>query len=202
MIKRLLFQLLVGSMIFSVAVVNAAPVSDIAKVQNIVDGQFRDYITDLETLVNIDSGTGNTEGSALIADILKAKLEGLGGSVEYRTNDKGTHVISRFKGDGKLRLLFLAHTDTVFDKGEAAKRPFRLDEQTKFVYGPGAGDDKAIVVQTLYLMKTLNEIGFHNYGEIILYYSAEEETGSDFSTQLIAELSQQADVCFENQIIP
>jgi glutamate carboxypeptidase len=196
MIKRRIAQLLVGSMILSFSVVNAAPIADIAKVQNIVDGQFQDYVADLETLVNIDSGTGNTEGSARIANFLKEKLEGLGGSVEYRTNDKGTYVISRFKGNGKLRLLLLAHTDTVFEQGEAARRPFRLDEQTKFVYGPGAGDDKAIVVQTLYLMKTLNEIGFHDYGEITLYYSAEEETGSDFSTQLIADLSQQADVCF------
>ena len=196
MIKKFISQLILGSMILSFSVVNAAPTPDIAKVQSVVDGQFQEYVADLETIVNIDSGTGNAEGSARIADFLKEKLEGVGGNVEYRTNDKGTYVISRFKGDGKLRVLMLAHTDTVFEQGEAAKRPFRLDEQTKLAYGPGAGDDKAIVIQTIYLMKTLNEIGFRDYGEIILYYTAEEEKGFDLNTRLIAELSQQADVCF------
>jgi len=196
MIKRLIMQLLVGSMILSLSVAGAAPTIDIAKVQGVVDGQFKDYVADLETIVNMDSGTGNTEGSAQVADFLKDKLESLGGTVEFRANDKGTYVISRFKGEGKLRVLMLAHTDTVFEKGEAAKRPFRLDEQTKLAYGPGAGDDKGIVVQTIYLMKTLKELGFRDYGEIILYYAAEEETGSDFNSRLIAELSQQADVCF------
>ena len=196
MIKRLMMQLLVGSMILSFSVAGATPTIDIAKVQGVVDEQFRDYVADLETIVNMDSGTGNTEGSAQVADFLKEKLESLGGTVEFRANDKGTYVVSRFKGDGTLRVLLLAHTDTVFEKGEAAKRPFRLDEQTKFAYGPGAGDDKAIVIQTIYFMKTLKELGFRNYGEIILYYAAEEETGSDFNSRLIAEVSQQADVCF------
>lgn len=196
MIRKLMVRLLLVVLCLSVSVASAAPLADVAKVQSVVDGYFSDYVADLETLVNIDSKTGDTEGSAKIADFLKEKLEALGGAVEYRENDKGTYVVSRFKGNGKLRILLLAHTDTIFDKGEAAKRPFRFDEQTKFAYGPGAGDDKAIVAQTIYLMKTLNEIGFRDYGEIILYYSAEEETGSAFNTNLIAELSRQADVCF------
>lgn len=196
MIRRLMSQLLLVVLIVSFSVASAAPAPDVVKVQSVVDGYFPDFVTDLETLVNIDSKTGDAEGSARIAEFLKEKLEALGGSVEYRENGKGTYVISRFKGNGKLRILMLAHTDTVFEKGEAAKRPFRLDEQTKFAYGPGVGDDKAIVAQTLAMMKTLNEIGFRDYGEIVLYYSAEEETGSAFSNNLIAELSRQADVCF------
>ena len=47
MINRRIAQLLVGSMILSFSVVNAAPIADIAKVQNIVDGQFQDYVADL-----------------------------------------------------------------------------------------------------------------------------------------------------------
>ena len=196
MIRKSMIGLLLAALLVSFSVAAAAPDPDVSKVQSVIDGYFPDFVADLETLVNIDSKTGDTEGSARIAEFLKEKLEALGGTVEYRENAKGTYVIGRFKGNGKLRILMLAHTDTVFDKGEAAKRPFRFDEKTKFAYGPGAGDDKAIVAQTITLMKTLNETDFRDYGEITLYYSAEEETGSEFNTNLIAELSRQADVCF------
>ena len=196
MIRKLMLQILLICLLSGASVAGAAPAMEVSKVQGVVDGYFQEYLADLETLVNTDSKTGDSDGSARIAEFLKEKLSALGGTVEYRENDKGTYVISRFKGNGKLRILMLAHTDTVFDKGEAAKRPFRFDEQTKFAYGPGAGDDKAIVAQTITMMKTLNDLGFRDYGEIILYYSAEEETGSAFNTNLIAELSRQADVCF------
>lgn len=196
MIRKLMLPFLLLCLLSGVSVAGAAPALEVSKVQGVVDGYFQEYLADLETLVNTDSKTGDSDGSARIAEFLKEKLSALGGTVEYRENDKGTYVISRFKGNGKLRILMLAHTDTVFDKGEAAKRPFRFDEQTKFAYGPGAGDDKAIVAQTITMMKTLNDLGFRDYGEIILYYSAEEETGSAFNTNLIAELSRQADVCF------
>jgi Acetylornithine deacetylase/Succinyl-diaminopimelate desuccinylase and related deacylases len=196
MLKKFIVNLLAASMIFSCSAASAAPAADTAKLQSIVAGQYNDYVADLQTIVNIDSGTGNQEGSARMADFLKDKLEALGGTVEFRANDKGTYVIGRFKGDGTLRVLLLAHTDTVFDKGEAVKRPFRLDEQTGLAYGPGVGDDKAIVTQTVYLLKAIKDADIHNYGEIILYYAAEEETGSAFNNQLIAELSRQADVCF------
>jgi glutamate carboxypeptidase len=196
MIRKLMLQILLICLLSGASVAGAAPAMEVSKVQGVVDGYFQEYLADLETLVNIDSKTGDTDGSARIADFLKEKLEALGGTVEFRENDKGTYVIGRFKGNGKLRILMLAHTDTVFEKGEAAKRPFRFDAQTKFAYGPGAGDDKAIVAQTITMMKALNELDFRDYGEIILYYSAEEETGSAFNTNLIAELSRQADVCF------
>ncbi len=169
----------------------AAP--DGAAVKQAVSGQFDAFVRDLETLTNIDSGTGNKEGSAKIAAILKEKLTPLGGTVEFRETDKGVHVIARFKGEGRLRVLLSPHTDTVFEAGEAAKRPFRVDEKN-IAYGPGAGDCKASVVQMIYLMKTFRDLGLNNFGEIIVYFDAEEETGSKMSSAILEELAQQVDV--------
>ncbi|VBB05423.1 peptidase m20 [Lucifera butyrica] len=162
--------------------------------KELVAGQFADYLKDLETITNIDSGTGDAEGSAKIADFLKQRLEEAGGKVEFRNNTRGTHVISRFKGTGTRRILMIAHTDTVFPKGEVQKRPFHFDEQTMKAYGPGVGDDKATVVQTLYIMKALQKLQYDKYGEIMLYYNAEEETGSKTSSDIIIELAKQADL--------
>lgn len=175
---------------------SAAPAGGNEKLKAVVAGQLNDYCTDLEQLTNIDSGTGNTEGSAKMAEYVKAKVEALGGTVEFRPNDKGTYVIGRVKGEGTLRVLLLAHTDTVFKQGEAAKRPFRIDKDAMKAYGPGVWDDKSNVASTIYLVKALKDLDYRKFGEIILYYSAEEETGSAFSDKIITELAQQSDVCF------
>lgn len=162
-------------------------------IKQLLAAQFDDYIKDLETITNIDSGTGDAEGSLRIAEFLRPKLEEVGGQVEFRNNDKGTHVIARFKGEGKLKILMIAHTDTVFTKGEAQKRPFRIDEDF-LAYGPGVGDDKATVIQTVYLMKALKGLGYKDYGEIIIYYCAEEEADSQMADEIIAELAKQSDL--------
>jgi glutamate carboxypeptidase len=196
MLKRICLLAIIGMIGMGLSPGNTAQAGDNTTLITILNEQFKDYCKDLEAITNIDSGTGNAEGSARVAGFLKDKIAALGGTVEFRNNDKGTYVIGRFKGDGTLRILLLAHTDTVFEKGEAAKRPFRRDEKTNLAYGPGAGDDKAVVLQSIYLVKALQKADYRKYGEIIFYISAEEETGSPFSDKMIAELSQQADVCF------
>lgn len=167
--------------------------ADSKKVKELVESSLPDFIKDLETITNIDSGNGDPEGTDKVAKIVGDQLKALGATVEYRTNERSTHAIARFKGKGTVRLLLIAHIDTVFAKGEAAKRPFRMDENY-IAYGPGVGDDKATVIQTIYTMKTLKELGFDDYGEIILYYNGEEEGGSPTAEAIVAELSQQADM--------
>jgi glutamate carboxypeptidase len=152
------------------------------------------YVKDLEHLTNIDSGTGDLEGSKAIADWLDTRLAALGAKTERVQSPKGTHLIARFKGTGTKRLLLMAHTDTVFVKGDAAKRPFRVDAQNR-AYGPGVGDDKATCLQVLYAMKLLKDFDFNGYGEVTLYFDAEEETGSETGEAIIERLAKQSDVC-------
>lgn len=163
------------------------------KVKAYLQDQFKNYVADLEVLTNIDSGNGDPEGTDKAAKFVGGKLESMGGTVEYRTNERSTHLIARVKGTGTFRLLMIGHIDTVFKKGEAAKRPFRIDEKN-LAYGPGVGDDKATVIQTLYAIKALKELGFDRFGEIILYYNGEEEGGSPTAVAIVAELAQQADM--------
>lgn len=163
------------------------------KVKAFLQNQFQYYVKDLEALTNIDSGNGDPEGTDRAAKFVAAKLQELGAKIEYRTNDRATHLIARIAGKGTFRLLMIAHIDTVFKKGEAARRPFRLDENN-IAYGPGVGDDKATVIQTIYAMKAFKELGFDSFGEVILYYNGEEEGGSPTAEKIVAELAPQADV--------
>lgn len=173
------------------------PADKTADIKRVVSSQYDRFVKDLETLTNIDSGTGNKEGSARIANLLKTWVDELGGTTEFRENENGVHVIARFKGTGKLRVLISPHTDTVWGIGEAAKRPFRVDEKG-FAYGAGAGDCKASVAQTIHMMRAINALNLKNFGEIIAYFDAEEEKGSKLENAIIDELVRQVDIAIIN----
>ena len=52
----------------------------------------------------------------------------------------GDLVVGRLEGAGGPRVLMIGHTDTVFDPGTAAARPFRIEGDR--AYGPGVSDMK------------------------------------------------------------
>lgn len=161
-------------------------------VKNYLAEHYDDYVKDLETLTNIDSGNGDREGTEAANKFVAEKMETLGAVTEFRYNDRACHLISRLAGKGKLTVLLVAHVDTVFKRGEAAKRPFHVDENG-FAWGPGVGDDKATVVEVIYGLQALKAAGFDDFKEIIYYTNGEEEGGSKTAEEIVAELSQQSD---------
>lgn len=194
--KRTLIAVsVVLTMLLAASAAFAAPVPDSVQVKSAVQAMFDDYLKDLELVTNIDSGTGNKEGLDRMAAFFTEKVTALGGTIEERPNKNGTHLIARFKGEGVSRILLGAHMDTVFEKGETAKRPFRYDPATNRAYGPGVADDKASAVQAVYVVKALQELGLKKtYGEIVIHFDAEEEEGSADEESILKELSKQADV--------
>lgn len=161
-------------------------------IKNYIAADYSNYVKDLETLTNIDSGNGDREGTEAANKFVAARMQELGAECELRYNERACHCISRLKGEGKVTVLLVAHVDTVFNKGEAARRPFRIDEKN-FAWGPGVGDDKATVVEVIYGLKALVKAGFKNFKEIIYYTNGEEEGGSPMAEDIVAELSQQSD---------
>ena len=143
-------------------------------IKKYLQDHYNDYVKDLEILTNIDSGNGDREGTEAANKFVAQHMETMGATTEFRYNDRACHLISRLKGEGELTVLLVAHVDTVFNKDEAAKRPFRVDENG-FAWGPGVGDDKATVMEVIYGLKALQEAGFKNFKEIIYYTNGEEE---------------------------
>ena len=161
-------------------------------VKKYIADHYEDYVKDLETLTNIDSGNVYKEGTEGANKFVAEKMQAIGATTEFRYNDRACHLISRLQGEGKYTILLVAHVDTVFKKGEAARRPFRVDENN-FAWGPGVGDDKATVVEVIHGLQALKEAGFKNFKEIIYYTNGEEEGGSKTAEDIVAELSQQSD---------
>ena len=161
-------------------------------VKKYIAEHYEDYVKDLKALTNIDSGNGDREGTEAANKFVAEKMTAIGATTEFRYNDRACHLISRLKGTGKYTILLVAHVDTVFKKGEAARRPFHVDENN-FAWGPGVGDDKATVVEVIYGLEALKAAGFDNFKEIIYYTNGEEEGGSKTAEDIVAELSQQSD---------
>jgi glutamate carboxypeptidase len=153
-----------------------------------------DQLKLLEQVVNIDSGTGDVEGGRRVAAVLIPRLQALGMMVETvkaEAPDLADNIVARLDGTGKGRILMIAHLDTVFDPGTAAKRPFRIDGDR--ARGPGVSDEKGGVVQGLYALKILRDLGFKDFARITFLIESSEERGSPGTRELIGRLLKDAD---------
>ncbi|OQC16014.1 MAG: Carboxypeptidase G2 precursor [Alphaproteobacteria bacterium ADurb.Bin100] len=149
----------------------------------------------LEKLVNIETGTGNAEGLAAMADLLEAELKTLGFSVSRSKavgKVVGDNLVGTVQGKGGKKLLLMAHMDTVYVKGTLAKAPFRVDGNRAF--GPGIADDKGGIAVILHTLKLLKARGFQDFGSITVMFNTDEEMGSFGSRDLIQKLSNESDV--------
>jgi glutamate carboxypeptidase len=149
----------------------------------------------LRTIVNIDSGSGDVAGGERVETLLVQRLKAAGAdvrSVPAEAAGLAPNVVAVFRGGGRAHVLIIAHIDTVFGPGTAAKRPFRIEADR--AYGPGVGDEKGGVVSAITALEILRRLQFKDYASITLLLDGSEELGSPGSTQLIEALARQSDV--------
>jgi glutamate carboxypeptidase len=145
----------------------------------------------LERMVNMDSPSPDKALVDRFARFVGSQFEAIGGQVEYVPVERfGDHLIVRFEGASEERVLLLGHTDTVFGSGEAAKRPFRLDNQR--ATGPGVFDMKSGIAT---MWSALRAMGTLPRGVTILLNS-DEELGSPSSRDLIQKEAASAHAVF------
>lgn len=147
----------------------------------------------LETLVNIDSGSGQAEGVNRVMGYLEQWLSELGFTVTlHPTPPFGSNLLARRQGKGQTRVLLVGHVDTVYAAGSVQNRPFSIDGG--IAYGPGVIDMKSGVVMGIYALRALLETGFEDYGELCIVYNNDEEVGSAGSGTLLRDIAAQVDV--------
>jgi glutamate carboxypeptidase len=149
----------------------------------------------LEQVVNVDSGTGDVEGGRKVAGILAARLQALGMTIESVPAEEAglaDNTVATLAGSGKSRILMIGHIDTVFGPGTAQRRPFRTDGRR--AYGPGVADEKGGVVEGVYALQILHDLGFRDFGKIVFLMETSEERGSPGTRALIGKLLKDADV--------
>ncbi|MGR8979508.1 MAG: glutamate carboxypeptidase [Gammaproteobacteria bacterium] len=152
-----------------------------------------EFVKDLRTLVNIDSGTGDQRGLAKAEAYLAERLKSLGAQVEIleAPPSVGNTVVGTFQGHGTKNIMMMIHYDTVFDPGEAAKRPFRVKGGKAF--GPGIADAKGGALIILHALDIAHKRNFKGYRTLTVLFNPDEERGSEGSRELIRRLASGQD---------
>jgi glutamate carboxypeptidase len=148
---------------------------------------------DLQTIVNIDSGTHHKAGVDQVAAWMKGRLEASGCGVTVQPQREfGNHVYATRRGSGKARVLVIGHLDTVFPEGEPERRPFTIKDGRAL--GPGVLDMKSGLLLGVYALDLLTFLNAENFASITFLCNSDEEIGSPSSKPLVRELAGQSDV--------
>jgi len=149
-------------------------------------------LSELETYVNIDSGSGDGAGLKKLQSQLIERLKEMGAEVKYeevKAPQAGYNIEAVWRGSGKGSILILAHADTVYTSGTAAKRPFAMD--TNRAYGPGVSDEKGGLTLALNALSLLHENNFNDYEKITFFINPDEEKSSTESKERIRQLAKE-----------
>ena len=148
--------------------------------------EIREFLSDLEYLVNIDSGYDAPDGVAKCSEFFREKFDSLGWITE--TCDVGEGIgpllICKNREAEHYDLIMIGHLDTVFPRGTAAERPFRIEDGK--AYRPGVADMKDGDLLIYYVLRDApREIT--DRLNILVIYNPDEERGSFWSKPILQE---------------
>ncbi len=153
---------------------------------------FKRYLSELKYLVNIDSGQDCPEGIRQIAEFFKEKFDGLGWHTQ--TLDlapmTGPCLICTNRDAERYDLLMIGHIDTVFEKGTATARPFRIEGDR--AYGPGVADMKQGELMMYYVISELAREATEKLN-IAVIFNPDEEIGSIYSAKVYESYAKRAE---------
>ena len=148
----------------------------------LVEKRYEQFLIDLETIVNIDSGSGYVSGLEAVSAFFQERFQKIGWTTTKHSLDGGKvpclEVTNKqiSGSDSAFDLLFIGHMDTVFGKGTTAARPFTKDG--KRAYGPGVCDMKGGLMTMLYVAEILQQTGVSDSIAIAMAFNSDEEVGS------------------------
>jgi glutamate carboxypeptidase len=151
----------------------------------------------LEQLVNTDSGTYDKAGVDAVGTHIRHFLAAHGITCEKFANDRFGDGLRASVGEGSSgTILLMGHRDTVFPKGEAGRRPFRVADHR--AHGPGVADMKAGLTMNAFVLAALAKFGGAP-GPVVGLFTADEEIGSPSSRALIEAEARRARAVFNSE---
>lgn len=153
------------------------------------------YLSDLEEIVNIDSGSSDIAGCGRVIRWFAQKYGQAGFDVSVNSNP-GKHPMLEARHfarrDDTVDVLFIGHLDTVFLKGTCEKRPFSVEDG--YAKGPGAADMKSGALLAFYIADALVKEGLDI--NICAVLNTDEEIGSVDSVSRLRQLAARSAYCF------
>jgi glutamate carboxypeptidase len=147
----------------------------------------------LAEVVNIDSGSSDKAGVDAVGKrfrrfLAEHSVETALISRETRGDILKATIASRSEADC-ASVLLMGHCDTVFGKGEAARRPFTVVGNR--AHGPGVADMKAGLVMNSFVLAAFQQFGCLD-SPLVALYTSDEELGSAQSRTVIEEEARKA----------
>jgi glutamate carboxypeptidase len=163
-----------------------------------LDLQYQPMVALLGKLVDTDSGSYDVDGVARAGRIIRDHLEARGVPCEEVTQADGSFSVKATvrPPDGiadNAHVLLLGHRDTVFPKGTAAERPFRVEGAR--AYGPGVADMKAGLVMNAFVLEAFARFGGTSR-PLVGLITSDEEIASPASRPVIEEAARGARAVF------
>src|SRR5215204_3637964 len=164
--------------------------SDAARLRRHFEGRRDEVLSLARALCEIESPSGDGEGSTATADLLidaAKSLAGVGSVERVKAPDGyGEHLVLRAFDDApndERPLLLLGHTDTVHPRGTLAARPWRETEGR--IYAPGIYDMKAACAVALEAVRACGELNLKPRRPVVLLLTCDEESGSFSGRELV-----------------
>lgn len=154
-------------------------------------------VSELEQVVNINSGTLNFAGVKNVGLIFKAQLEELGFDsqwVEGSSFNRAGHLLASI-GNKRPKILMIGHLDTVFTKEDSFQTFKHIDET--HVAGPGITDMKGGDVIIISVLRALKKQGLLDRVSIKVVMTGDEERSGrplSESKKTLVEAAKWADI--------
>ena len=162
-----------------------------------LDEHEEEMIELLERLALAESPSLDPETQKGPYRILAVELE----RVDYlvravRAGTTGDHLYARprVRSRGGSRQLLVGHMDTVWPVGTLAEMPLRREDGV--LYGPGVADMKGGLVEIVFALRVLHELGLEPSVTPVVFVNSDEEIGSPDSSRFISLLARGADRAF------
>src|SRR5215213_6197628 len=150
----------------------------------------------IQALVEIESPSGDEEGSRAVVDL----LDEVAGGVQcvdaidrVDVPDFGQHLVIRaFQEQSEAgQILLVGHTDTVHARGSVSERPWRREAGK--IYGPGIFDMKANCALAIEVLRALSELRAMPAFAVTLALTCDEEVGSMSGWPFLREVAKSRD---------
>jgi len=177
---------------------------EVERVRDLLTARRDDMVGLLVELADLESPSLVPESQQAIQEILTRRLEKIGFTARlFPGQETGGHLfLSRGEtaeeapdhaapaADGVPVQLLLGHTDTVWPIGTIGDMPVEWDEPEDIIRGPGVFDMKAGVVQMVFALEVLSELGLEPTVAPTIFLNSDEEIGSPESRGHVEQLAQ------------
>ncbi|WP_315832547.1 M20 family metallopeptidase [Bradyrhizobium prioriisuperbiae] len=156
-------------------------------------------VTLLREVVDIDSGSYDKAGVDVVGTRFEKHFADHGISAwreQHDTFGDAIHALVAKPGSNEKPILLMGHRDTVFPKGEVARRPFSIEGNR--AHGPGVADMKAGLVMNVFVAAAFQRFGSAPC-PIKLLITSDEEIASPSSRPVIEREGRAARAVYNSE---